>query len=183
MTRSFSILDFSTLLRAFTGSMGRMTPSDLHVWWIGSTSPVFIFNLGELTESRKAQWGFIPNGPASLFGKSPSETLPCPWCQTLIYTNYIYIYIIWVCECHTSFHIDSPSKQWLNPGTKAMNCQSMNPVWRKWWRLLWRIENRKQHIGPWGRVIGHDFPRFFLGWTFVTTIILMWTTGYRGFDP
>ena len=44
-----------------------------------------------------------------------------------------------------------------------MNCRSMNPVWRKWWRLLWRIENRKQHIGPWGRVIGHDFPQCFLG--------------------
>ena len=86
---------------------------------------------------------------------------PCPWCQTLIYINLLYI--IWVCECHTSFHIESPSKQWLNPGTKAMNCRSMNPVWRRWWRLLWRMENRKQHIGPWGRVIGHDFPRCFFG--------------------
>jgi len=44
-----------------------------------------------------------------------------------------------------------------------MNCRSMNPVWRRWWRLLWRMENRKQHIGPWGRVIGHDFPRCFFG--------------------
>ena len=90
------------------------------------------------------------------------------WCQTLIYisTYILYIYNIFlVCDCRTSFHIESHSKQLLNPGNKAMICRSMNPVWRKWWRLFWQTGKQETpywYIRSWGRVIGHHFPqRFF----------------------